>query len=391
MTIFNSLGSNYNLWFLLKSLPGASPDVLDKLKQLLEKRYGGKAILFYKGREAMSAVLEILKLPKGSEVAINGFTCIAVFNAIRTAGYEPKCIDIEKDNDPNFSSSTLEKTVRLNENIKAVVVQNTFGYPCNIEGIERVCKKHKIILIEDLAHCVGTKYSNGKEAGTVGDFVILSFSQDKIIDAVSGGALLIRNKNFSNIKFPGVIANCPRSINVKERLYPHLAYKIRYLYNLGVGKPYHFLLRKLNLMSNVMNKAFYDYYRLPNWNAGMALYQFKLLGKQLEHRKKIATIYAEDLDKSVLIDSIVQTIELSSNLRFSIFVENRPPLVKLLKQHGVYLSDIWYHDVAPECPNAVNLSQRILNLPTHINVSEKDAQKICKLINDFVDKEVVRS
>ena len=41
-----------------------------------------------------------------------------------------------------------------------------------------ICKEKDIVLIEDLAHCVGAKYLNGKEAGNVGDLVVLSFSQD---------------------------------------------------------------------------------------------------------------------------------------------------------------------------------------------------------------------
>lgn len=390
MPIFNSLGSNYDLKYILKSLfsNGSFKD-LEKLKHLLEKRYGGEAILFYKGREAMSAALEILKLPKGSEVAINGFTCVAVCNAIRTAGYEPKCIDIEKDNDLNFSSSTLEKTVRSNENIKTIVVQNTFGYPCDIEGIERVCKKYKLILIEDLAHCVGTHYANGKEAGTVGDFTILSFSQDKIIDAVSGGGLVIRNKKYSNQNIRSKAQNPKNSI--RDRLYPHLTYKIRVLYSFGLGKPYHFLLKKLNLLSNIMNKSLYSFFSLPNWNAAMALYMFENLEKQLTHRRKIAGIYVSQLPENIFMlgkKKTQEVVSLSSNLRFPVFIDtNRDGLVNKLKKHSIFLSDIWYTDVAPECPNAVADSKIIINLPTHINISKSKAKEIVKLINLWTQKQ----
>src|SRR3990167_3763630 len=83
MPIFNSLGSNYNLAYVLKALfsIGSRKDIKD-LKNLLEERHQGKPVLFYKGREALSLALKILNLPKKSEIAINGFTCVAVFNAI---------------------------------------------------------------------------------------------------------------------------------------------------------------------------------------------------------------------------------------------------------------------------------------------------------------------
>lgn len=384
MSIFNSLGSNYNLSYVLRSLFGKSGTRdTERLKKLLEQKYGGKSVLFYKGREALSAVLKILDLPKDAAVAINGFTCVAVFNAIRFAGYTPACLDLEKDSNLNFSSGTLEKAHSTN-NIKVVVVQNTLGYLCDIEKIQRICKKNKLILIEDLAHCIGAIYSNGKEAGTVGDFVILSFSQDKVIDAVSGGALIIRNKKYQTHSIDFEFKKPDNQL--KDRFYPYFTYKIRHLYSFGFGKPYNFLLKKINLMSNIMDKAFYDYYSLPSRNAMLALFMFKKLDEQLTHRKKITNVYAGTLAKEFLSDSIIQTIEQSTNLRFPIFVENRNTLIKYLADHKIFLSDIWYQDVAPECPIAVAVSKAILNLPTHINVSEKDAKRICRLINQWKQK-----
>ncbi len=385
MNIFNSLGSNYDLAYVLRALfPRGTSENERKLKELLQEKYGGETILFYKGREALTAALNILKLPKGSEVAINGFTCVAVFNAIRKAGYEPLCLDLDKNSNLNFTAEYLKKTLKLNKNLKVVVVQNTFGYPCDIEKIEEFCQSHKLILIEDLAHCVGTKYPNGAQAGTVGDFTVLSFSQDKIIDAVSGGALIVRNKKYQSPKAELEFKALKNTI--RDRIYPHLTYKVRTLYKFGLGKSYHFLLKKLHLFVNPMRSNLYDFYNLPNWQAGLALYMFQNLNKQLNHRRKIAQIYAVNLDKKVVFETAVQSIKLSSNLRFPIRISNREKLIEQLKKHGIYVSDIWYQDVAPKCPNADFIAKQILNLPTHINVSEKDALKISNLINQWIQK-----
>ncbi|HVZ12506.1 MAG TPA: aminotransferase class I/II-fold pyridoxal phosphate-dependent enzyme [Patescibacteria group bacterium] len=384
MAIFNSLGSNYNLSYVLKSLAtvGSASDK-NKLTNLLEEKYGGKATLFYKGREALTATIKALDLPEDAEIAINGFTCVAVFNAIRTAGAEPVCIDLEETGGLNFTPEGLLKSLRMNKKIKAVVVQNTLGYPCNIEEIQKICKEHKLILIEDLAHCIGAKYKNGKEAGTVGDFVVLSFSQDKIIDAVSGGAVVVRNIKYqiSNIKYQ------KNAGGLRERFYPSFTYKIREMYGVGLGKAYHFLLKKMGFLSNIMDESLYEYYSLPSWNASLAVFQFKTLSEQLSHRRKIASIYVEELSDSMFMfdkQKTLEAVKLSSNLRFPIFVEQRSKLLKKLKEQGIYLEDIWYVDVAPECPNAVADSKIIVNLPTHINVREKDAMRICTIINNFL-------
>lgn len=387
MNIFNSLGSNYNLKYVLKSLFSNATYQNQKLENFLEEKYQGKVILTYKGREALILALKILNLPKESCVAINGFTCYAVAKAVEEASFTPICLDLgEKNTDLNFAPETLEKILKENKNIKAVIVQNTLGYPTDIEKIVKICREKNIILIEDLAHCVSAKYKNGKEAGRVGDFVVLSFSQDKVVDAVSGGALIVRGPrrlNAQNLR-GWENKNPSFALQLKDRMYPLFTYKIRYLYDLGFGKLLHFILKKLNLLSKPMQEGLYNFYSLPNWYCNLALLEFDNLPKQLTHRREIAEIYVKNLNKKILNPDIVEKISISSNLRFPIFVENRKKLIQFLKESSIFISDIWYDDVAPECPNAVEISRIILNLPTHINITKSDALKISERINEWL-------
>lgn len=379
MNIFNSLGSNYNFKYVLHALSTDGQNQDRKLISFLEEKYKGKAILTYKGRAAFTLLLKMLNLPKESLIAINGFTCYTVYKSIFEAGLTPICLDLdEKTTNLNFSIKAFEKQLNENKNIKAVVVQNTLGSPCDIEQITKICNEKNIFLIEDLAHCIGTKYTNGKEAGTIGDFTTLSFSQDKIIDAISGGALIIRNKKYFKKQDHG-FKNPPGQL--RDRLYPLLSYLIRFFYNLNLGKPLHYILRKFDLLSKPLRKGLYATYSLPNWYCNVILTEFVKLGQQLRHRKEIAKIYAKNLNKKILQNQIVKNIDFSTNLRFPIFVEDRGELINFMKDSGIYVSDVWYDSVAPECPNAVAFSNKILNLPTHINVSKKDALKITDRIN----------
>lgn len=386
MSIFNSLGSNYDFKFVLKSLLGSGKKAdTEKLKALLEERYGGKARLFYKGREALTFALESLRIPSDSRIVINGFTCVAVFNAIRKAGYEPLCLDLQDGGGLNFTAKSLKDCLKKEKNLKVVVVQNTLGYPCEIEKIKGICEENNLILIEDLAHCVGTRYENGQEAGTVGDFIVLSFSQDKIIDAICGGALVVKSKKYLNLD-ASIKINAPKT-QIKDRFYPLITLKIRLLYGLGIGKIYHSLVKGLGFLTNIMNESFYNYYKLPSFYAMLANASFASLSNQLSHRRKIAEIYAMTLPDKIFMfdkDKTHEAISLSSNLRFPIFVDNRSVLLNKLKKNGIFLSDIWYMDVSPDCPNAVGDSRIILNLPTHINVSEDDARRICSIINKWI-------
>src|SRR3989344_1949479 len=139
MNIFNSLGSNYDLKFALKALFAQNKKShKEKLVSFLEKKYQGKAILAYKGREAIGLALEILKLSEDSYVAINGFTCYAVYKAINNEGYETELLDLPNTSDLNFSAETLQIALNKNPEIKVVIVQNTLGYPCDIEKIAKI-------------------------------------------------------------------------------------------------------------------------------------------------------------------------------------------------------------------------------------------------------------
>lgn len=389
MSILNSLGSNYNLGFALKALFSNTNKDSDTLKNFLEEKYKGQASLVYKGREAIELGLKSLNLPDDCYVAINGFTCFAVYEAVKKANLNCEYLDIEKD-DLNFTADELVRHIKTNPKIKVVIIQNTLGFPCEIEKIVSVCKKYKLILIEDLAHSVGCTYLSGEEAGQIGDLVVLSFSQDKIIDAISGGALISK-------KIP--ILDEHKKLPAKQtinKLYPLFTLLIRDTYSLGIGKSIHFLLKNLGLLSKPMDSNS-QIYQLPLWYRNLVLSRFMKLEENLSHRRKIANIYKSGLNPKITFSKILDSVNHSSNLRFPIFVRNRQSLIKYLQKTQIYVSDIWYDaPIAPKkymhftdyktgtCPNAENISNQILNLPTHQNVSKKDAVRISQLINKWL-------
>lgn len=170
---------------------------------------------------------------------------------------------------------------------------------------------------------------------------------------------------------------------MKDKFYPLLTYCIRKTYFIGLGKIMHFLLKNLRLLANPMSQGS----NLPN--PKLVLYQFTNLNKNLNHRKSIAAIYAKFISPKILSPKLVSQIPLSSNLRFPIFVENRESLIKFLAKNHIFVSDIWYDvPLAPggQCPNSELAAEEITNLPTHINVSEVDAEKISDLINQWLQQ-----
>lgn len=394
MSIFNSLGSNYKLSIILNSLiPFVNPKYKERLIRYLEKKYGGKAYLFYKGREALEYGLRGLKLDSGSKVVITGFTCHAVYQAVISAGLKPVFLDIEK-NELNFSFDILKKETEKNPKVKVVILQNTLGYPKDAYKIKKLCKEKKLFLVEDLAHSVGAQYGGGKSAGDLGDLIMFSFSQDKLIDGVSGGALIIKTVD---IEKP-----CYERKNIKNEMrdwfYPLLTFLIRKTYSFGFGKAFHLFLRKANMLSGPMTSYVFGFHKPSNRSCKMALLQLDSIDKNLNHRRKIANIYLKFLDSSLICSSTRVDINKSSNMRFPIFVKQRSKLISVLKKKGIYISDIWYDaPIAPKrmltktkykkgmCPNAEEISDKILNLPTHVSVSEKEARRISRTVNSWLN------
>ena len=84
---------------------GRKQDCRD-LKKYLRKRYGGgsdedtRVILCKNGRSALCLALKAY-FDKGDAVIVNGFTCYAVYEAVKAAGLKPIWVDISRE-DLNF-------------------------------------------------------------------------------------------------------------------------------------------------------------------------------------------------------------------------------------------------------------------------------------------------
>lgn len=396
MSIFNSLGSNYTFETVIETLSSSGKEANKLLlEKFLEEKYGGKAVLFYKGREAIKQALRSIG-KKDAAVGICGFTCYAVYDAVVSEGYDVEYLDV--DESLQFTFETLQIAIKKNPKIKVLLIQNTLGYPCDIDKIAAFCIEKDIILIEDLAHSIGAVYENGKEAGTVGDFVILSFSQDKMIDAISGGALIIRNKSYEvgNITFKALSTDQQR----RDRFYPLYTFLIRKTYAFGLGKVLHVVLKRKKMLTQPMEHLeSSDVHSLPSWYCQLIHSEYRSLKDNLAHRKQVTKVYVETLNKKLLSDFFTKTYDNAANLRFPIFVPKRESLIHYLKAKHFYVSDIWYDaPIGPkkymsktnyngECPTAEIVAERIVNLPTHKNISATDAKILSEHINDWLKKQ----
>lgn len=391
MSIFNSLGSNYTRQlgvFRLRSRR-SSPK---QLRTMLKKRYNAKVVyVTYKGREALALALQQLNLPPDSHVVVNGYTCYAVHEAVVAAGLEPLYIDIEKDQ-LNFTAERLQQVLQQKQTVSAVMIQNTLGLPVDMAAIQEICKQHKLPLIEDLAHSIGLHYDTGQEAGTVGQVTALSFSQDKMIDAVSGGAAVFHMPPNGNI----MLAKASGWHRLKTRLYPINTWIIRHTMSIQLGRIILKVLKTARLLPGPMSGKAAPAHSLPAWHSTIALRNYQQLPELIEHRQQIAAAYRKWLPSAIQFKHQDNAVY----LRFPIKVEQPLKLITQLRSFGFYLSDRWYDaPISPkkslsltnykkgDCPNAEYVSARMVNLPTHIHISVEQARSLCEHINQWLESQ----
>jgi len=374
-----------------------------ELEEEFKKYLGVKyAVSFNSGRTGLLATLTALELEPGSEVLLQAFTCNAAVNPILWSGLKPVYVDCD-ENDFNIDIEELKR--KITPKSKVVIVQHTFGLPANMDGILALVKRYDLILIEDCAHALGAEYK-GQKVGTFGKVAFFSFSRDKVISSVYGG-IAVTNDDKLGVK----LLEFQRSINYpsyfwifQQLLHPILInWAILPIYNfLDLGKIFLILSQWFHILSKAVHwkekrgeKPDYFPKRLPNALALLALNQFKKLERFNNHRREIADFYYQEL-KNISFH-LPQKFPERKNifLRFTIkHLKTHEIIYRAWHKKNILIGDWYTSPIAPSgtnlekleykigsCPNAEKLSKITLNLPTHINISEKEAKKIVDFLN----------
>ncbi|MEG2295885.1 MAG: aminotransferase class I/II-fold pyridoxal phosphate-dependent enzyme, partial [Oscillospiraceae bacterium] len=96
-----------------------------------------------------------------------------------------------------FDGTTLTQT-DSGEIVKAIIPVHIFGATCNMDYIMDIAEKYHLIVIEDAAQSIGTRFAAGrycgKQTGTVGHAGVISFNGNKIITTGGGGMVVSNDK-----------------------------------------------------------------------------------------------------------------------------------------------------------------------------------------------------
>ena len=161
-----------------------------KFSHYVEREHG---IAVSNGSAALDIAIRALNIGPGDEVIMPTFTIISPAQSVVTAGATPVLVD----SDPltwNMDVSQIEN--KITSKTKAILVVHIYGLPVDMDPVLDLCKKYKLLLIEDAAEMHGQTYK-GRKCGSFGDISTFSFYPNKHITTGEGGMIVCNDKQIA--------------------------------------------------------------------------------------------------------------------------------------------------------------------------------------------------
>ena len=333
---------------------------VDKFEGDIQEITGAKyAVATVNGTAAIHIALLLAGVTHGDEVITQSLTFIATCNAIRYCGAEPVFIDVDLET-LGMSSESLQTFLdegceirddgycwnkKTNNIIRACLPMHTFGFPVELDEINKICQRYNIILIEDAAESLGSQYKN-QHTGTIGKLAALSFNGNKILTAGGGGIILTNDKKLAvQAKHITTTAKIPHKW---EFVHDETAYN----------------------------------YRMPNLNAALALAQLEFLPMFLENKRRLAVRYQEWGLKNNLQFACEPKNTKSNYWLNTVITKNKDEQLAMLEytnNNGVMTRPVWIpmhklsmntNCLSAKLDNTEWLSDRLVNVPSSVTLND---------------------
>ena len=326
------------------------------------------AIAVCNGTAALHLAHKAIGFGEGDEVICPSLTFVAGANAILYCGAKPVFADIISDDNLTISPDDIES--RITANTCGIQVMHYGGYPCDMERIVDIARRHQLSIVEDCAHAPGSE-SNGVKCGNWGDVGCFSFFSNKNFTTGEGGMVVTNNDE--------------------------LAAKIRLMRSHGMTS---MTLDRHNGHSFSYDVVEEGYnYRIDEMRAALGLVQLGKLSGYNHRRRRLVQSYVDHLgDIDEITIPFVNHNGRSACHILPILAKDRVArdgLMGHLKSRGIQ-SSIHYPPIHlfskykkdfPEgtCDLAVTeeVASRELTLPLSAVLSSEDVAYVCETVKEF--------
>jgi dTDP-4-amino-4,6-dideoxygalactose transaminase len=165
------------------------PEVKQFEDEIAAKLEAKHAIGCASGTDALALALMAAGIGPGDEVVTTPFTFVASAGSIVHVGAKPVFVDI----DPvSFNIDPAKLDAVVTAKTKAILPVHLFGLPADMDPILAIAKERKLLVVEDAAQAIGSRYKE-KFVGGLGDFGCFSFFPSKNLGAAGDGGLITTN------------------------------------------------------------------------------------------------------------------------------------------------------------------------------------------------------
>ena len=314
------------------------------------------------GTAALHLAIKLAGVKAGDYVFCSSLTFSASANPIRYENAIPVFIDSEPG-DYNMSPVALEKAFEKYKP-KAVVIVSLYGTPATMDTLVKICKKHKVAIIEDAAESLGATYK-GRLVGTFGDYNVISFNGNKIITTSGGGMLLTKKeKDAKKALFWATQAREPaRHYEHKEIGYNYRMSNISAA--IGCGQFEH-LDKKIKMKQDIFNRYLEGFKDIP---------EITMLDTD---DKRISTHWLSVLklqNTSILPLDIIEALEKEN-------IESRPIWKPMHMQPVFKKYPFFNHN-----KKGISVSEELFNtgvcLPSDTNMTKKEQERVIEIIRNL--------
>lgn len=365
-------------------------ECLEEIRECLEKGWTGlgfktvefeKAWMDYTGHKnahylcsATAGLHEAVKIMKmaygwkdGDEIISTPVTFVSSNHAIRYENLHVRFADV----DEYLCLDPKSVEACINEKTRAVMYVGYGGSYGQLDAIIALCKKHGLKLILDAAHMAGTRV-NGVMPGTMEgvDVTVYSFQAVKNLPTADSGMICFDSQEMDKI--------CREMawLGINKDTYARSGDKGTYKWKYDVE-----YLGHKDHGNSIM--------------ASIALVQLKYLDRDNAYRRQVCTWYDALLaDNPNVVRVPVTYPDNCSRHLYVIRVQNRDQVLAQLNEADIY-PGVHYTDNTEyamysydhgKCPNAHRITQEIISLPLHMQLSYQDVEYVANTVNKITGK-----
>jgi len=320
---------------------------------------------------ALDLALRVFGFQEGKKVLVPSLT----FSATASAVLYNRLIPVFIDSDPvtlGMSIDDLDK--KYDKDCVAVIPVHYAGHPVAMDKLLPWAKERNLKVIEDCAHTTGSEYK-GRKLGTWGDVSCFSFEEKKLLTTGDGGMICSND--------------------------PELLKDVKAMRWVGIDKDNWKTAQSYTDMNKDAYHWFYELsvlgwkYNMNDLAASIGLAQLQRLPMMNKRRSEIIRRYMDNIVNLVIIAPLLPfEPEKYVYQMFGVRTDRKDDLIIYLKSKGVATGCHYtpltmqplFKPYASPCPVIEREYFKMITLPLHAELSDKEVDYILACLYDF-DKE----